>query len=151
MNFLANYEAPLRSYIEESIAVLGNALEEELRNCTSVDITLLEQQFDQESENFIGGITRRIHEIRDEIKAHRPTNIQSDDYENQMIQYRLFIQSSSISMNRMTDWINTILKQITGIIKWIVQWMEENVQTIADILEQIRDAFAFIGTFFQSD
>jgi hypothetical protein len=151
MNFLANYEAPLRSYIEESIAVLGNALEEEIRNCTSVDITLLEQQFDQESENFIAGITRRIHEIRDEIKAHRPTNIQSDDYENQMIQYRLFIQSSSISMNRMTDWINTIFKRITGIIKWIVQWMEQNVQTIADILEQIRDAFAFIGTLFQSN
>jgi hypothetical protein len=58
MNFLANYEAPLRSYIEESIAFLENALEEEIRNCTSVDITLLEQQFDRELENFIAGITR---------------------------------------------------------------------------------------------
>jgi LPS O-antigen subunit length determinant protein (WzzB/FepE family) len=148
MNFLTAYEAPLRSYIQDRIALLENALEEEVRNRDNIDITLLEQQFDRESEHFIAGVTRQIHQIRDEIKAHRPTNIHSSDYETRMIQYRQFIQSSSISMNRMTDWINSIFEQLTGIVKLVVQWMAENSQTIIDILGQIRDAFKFIGTFF---
>jgi hypothetical protein len=48
----------------------------------------------------------------------------------------------------MTDWINSIFEQLTGIVKLVVQWMAENSQTIIDILGQIRDAFKFIGTFF---
>ena len=59
MNFLTTYEAPLRSYIQARIALLESALEEEVRNRDNVDITLLEQQFDRESDNFIAGITRR--------------------------------------------------------------------------------------------
>jgi len=148
MNFLTTYEAPLRSYIQARIALLESALEEEVRNRDNVDITLLEQQFDRESDHFIAGITKRIHQIRDEIKGHRPTNIQSSDYETRMIQYRQFIQSSSISMNRMTDWINSIFEQVTTIIKSVVQWMVDNARTIVDVLEQMRDAFRFIGTFF---
>ncbi len=148
MNFLTAYESPLRSYIQDRIALLENALEEEVRNRDNVDIALLEQQFDRESEHFIAGVTRRIHQIRDEIKAHRPTNIHSPDYETHMIQYRQFIQSSSISMNRMNDWINSIFEQVTGIVKLVVQWMADNAQTIIDILGQMRDAFRFIGTFF---
>jgi hypothetical protein len=148
MNFLTTYEAPLRSYIQARIALLESALEEEVRNRDNVDITLLEQQFDRESDHFIAGITKRIHQIRDEIKGHRPTNIQSADYETRMIQYRQFIQSSSISMNRMTDWINSIFEQVTAIVKNVVQWMVDNARTIVDVLEQMRDAFRFIGTFF---
>ena len=52
-----------------------NALEEEVRNRDNVDISLLEQQFDRETDSLIVHITERIHEIRDEIKSHRPTNI----------------------------------------------------------------------------
>jgi hypothetical protein len=148
MNFITTYEAPLRSYIQARIAMLESALEEEVRNRDNVDIALLEQQFDRESDNFIAGVARRVHQIRDEIKAHRPTNTNSPDYETRMIQYRQFIHSSSISMNRMTDWINFIFEQITGIVKNLFKWMAKNAQTIIDILGQIRDAFKFIGTFF---
>jgi hypothetical protein len=148
MNFITTYEAPLRSYIQARIALLENALEEEVRNRDNVDIALLEQQFDRESDHFIAGVTRRIHQIRDEIKAHRPTNINAADYEMRMIQYRQFVQSSSISMNRMTDMINSIFDQVNSIVKNAIQWMVENTQSVLDILQQIRDAFRFIGTFF---
>jgi hypothetical protein len=149
MNFLTTYEAPLRSYIQDRIALLEMALEEEVRNRDNVDIALLEQQFDRESDHFIANITRRVHQIRDEIKAHRPTNIQAEDYDTRMIQYRQFIQSSSISMNRMTDTIDSIFDTVKSIVKDIIEWMADNAWTIINILEQIRDAFQFIGTFFK--
>jgi hypothetical protein len=151
MNFLTTYEAPLRSYIQSRINLLQNALEEEIRNRDNVDITLLEQQFDRESENLIDGLTKQVHQIRDEIKSNRPTNIHSDDYEIRMMQYRQIIQSSSVTMNRMTDLIESIFEQVTGIIKFILQWMAQNSQNIIQLLEQIREAFTFIGTFFHSD
>jgi ABC-type siderophore export system fused ATPase/permease subunit len=151
MDFLTDYEGPLRSYIQESITVLGNALEEEVRNCASVDISVLEQQFDRESENFIAGITQKIYQIRNEIKAHRPTNTHSANYQSQMIQYRIFIQSSAISMNRMADFINAIFEQVIGLVKWIIQWLAENAKNIVEVLEIIRNAFMFIGTFLHSN
>ncbi|CAF0812832.1 unnamed protein product [Adineta steineri] len=106
MNFLTTYEAPLRSYIQSRINVLENVLQEEIRNRDNVDITLLEQQFDHESENFIIDVTRRVHQIRDGIKTHHPTNIRESDCEMRMIQYQQLLHSSSISMNRMTDYID---------------------------------------------
>ncbi|CAF1676925.1 unnamed protein product, partial [Rotaria magnacalcarata] len=109
------------------IALLENALDEEIRNLDNVDTSLVEQQFDRKSDNFIGGVTRRVHQIRDEIKVHRPTNIQAADYETRLIQYRQFIQSLSISINRMTDWINSIFNKMTrSIVKNIVQWIAGN-------------------------
>ncbi|CAF4210969.1 unnamed protein product [Adineta steineri] len=151
MNFLTTYEAPLRSYIQSRINVLENALQEEVRNRDNVDITLLEQQFDRESENFIAGVTRRVHQIRDEIKTYRPTNTQQSDYEMQMIQYRQFLHSSSISMNRITDYIDSMFEKIRSIVKNIIEWMADNARTIVDILEQICETFKFIGTFFNSN
>ena len=148
MNFLSTYDAPLRSYIQDRITVLENALEDEVRNRGNVDIGLLEEEFDRESDDFIGCITRRVHQIRDEIKSHRPRNIQAPDYELRMIQYRQFIQSSSIGINRITDWINSIFEQVIIIVKSIIHWLVDNVQTIVDVLKQIRDAFTFLGTFF---
>ncbi|CAF3657481.1 unnamed protein product [Adineta steineri] len=146
-NLLTTYEAPLRSYIQSRINVLENALQEEVRNRDNVDITLLEQQFDRESENFIAGVTRRVHQIRDEIKTYRPTNTQESDYEMQMIQYRQFLHSSSISMNRITDYIDLMFEKIRSIVKNIIEWMADNTRTIVDILEQVCETFKFIGTF----
>ncbi|CAF1670789.1 unnamed protein product, partial [Adineta ricciae] len=57
MNVFNSNEVPLRSYIQSRITDLENALEEEVRNRDNVDIALLEQQFDRESENLILGIT----------------------------------------------------------------------------------------------
>jgi len=148
MSEIATYEGSLRSYIQARIQLLESALEEEIRNHDHVDISLLEQQFDRESDNFISNVTRRIEQIRDEIKSHRPTNFQDPNYETRLIQYRQFLQSSSISINRMTDWVNSLFEQVTSTIKRILQWMIDNAATIVDILEQIRDAFHFLATFF---
>ncbi|CAF3502101.1 unnamed protein product, partial [Adineta steineri] len=69
INLFTTYEAPLRSYTQCRINVLKNALQEGIRNRDNIDIILLEQQFDHESEISIVGITKRIHPIRDEIKT----------------------------------------------------------------------------------
>ncbi|UJR24568.1 hypothetical protein I4U23_005943 [Adineta vaga] len=148
MNFFTTCELPLRTYIQTRIAHLENALEEEVRNRDKVDIALLEQQFDRESENFIVSITKQVHQIRDEIKTYRPTNITAPDYEQQMIQYRQFLQSSSISINRMSSSIDSIFELIKSIIKNIIQWITNNAQTIIQILEQICQTFKFIESFF---
>ena len=147
MNFLTNYEVPLRSYIEDGIALLENTIEGDVRNGGNVDISILEAEFDRESEAFISGVTRRVHQIRDEIKSYRPRNVQSADYEIRLIQYRQLLQSSSISMNRMTDWINELFSQISATLKNILQWILANSPTIIDVLEQIRDAFKVLVTF----
>ncbi|CAF1280368.1 unnamed protein product [Adineta ricciae] len=148
MNIFNTNEVPLRSYIQSRITDLENALEEEVRNRDKVDIALLEQQFDRESENLILGITRQVHQVRDEIKTYRPTNINEPDYEQRMIQYRQFLQSSSISLNRMTNSIDAIFEKIKSIIKNVIRWIADNAQTIVQILEQICHAFKFIESFF---
>lgn len=150
MDLFSNYEGPLRSYIQNHIDLLENTLEEEVRNRGNVDISILEEQFDRESDYLIFGITKQIHQIRDEIKGHRPTNIQSADYEIRMIQYRQFLQSSSIIINRINIWINSIVEEIIGIFKNIVQGLAQHSLTIIDILEQIRNAFIFLGTFLHN-
>ncbi len=150
MDLFSNNEGPLRSYIQNHIGLLENALEEEVRNRGNVDISILEEQFDRESDYLIAGITKQIHQIRDEIKGHRPTNIQSADYEIRMIQYRQFLQSSSIIINRINIWINSIVEEIIGIFKNIVQGLAQHSLTIIDILEQIRNAFIFLGTFLHN-
>ncbi|CAF1681956.1 unnamed protein product, partial [Adineta ricciae] len=99
-------------------------------------------------ENLILGITRQVHQVRDEIKTYRPTNINEPDYEQRMIQYRQFLRSSSISLNRMTNSIDTIFEKIKSIIKNVIRWIADNAQTIVQILEQICHAFKFIESFF---
>jgi hypothetical protein len=150
MNFTDTYETSLLSYIQSRIDLLEKAVEEEVRTCDNIDITLLEQQFDRESDNFIASITTRVHQIRDEIKSHRPTNMHLPDYETRLIQYRQFIQSSSTSINRIVNLINSIFDQVTYIIKNILQWMATNVEEFIYILEQIHNAFKFISTFFKT-
>ena len=144
------YEAPLRSYIEDSITLLENVLKEDVRNDGNVDLSLLEEEFDRQSDHFIAGVTKRVEQIRDEIKTHRPTNIQSADYEIRMSQYRQFLQGSAIGMNRMTDWINSIFEQVIIIVKSIIHWLIDNRQNILDVVEQIRDAFTLLSSFFHS-
>lgn len=148
MNQITRHEGSLRSYIQARIILLENALEEEVRNRDQVDISLLEQQFDRETEHFLSNVTQRIEQIRNEIKSHRPTNFQDPNYETQLIQYRQFLQSSSISLNRMTDWINSIFEQVKTTVQHILHWIIQNATTIVDILQQIKDAFQFLATFF---
>lgn len=142
-----DFEGSLRSYIEDGIAILGDSLQTDVQHHGNVDISILEAEFDRESEEFINGVTRRVHQIRDEIKSYRPRNVQSIDYEIRLIQYRQFLQSSSISINRLTDWINLLFEQISAILKNILQWILVNSPTIIDVLEQIRDAFKIFIAF----
>ncbi|CAF0879172.1 unnamed protein product [Adineta steineri] len=121
MNFLTTYKAPLRSYIQSRINIWENALQEEVRNRDNVDITFFEQQYDHEAENFIIGVTRRVHQIRDKIKTYHPTNTQASNYEMRMVQYRQFLHSLLISMNRITNYVASMFEKIRFTVKNIIE------------------------------
>jgi len=65
-----------------------------------------------------------------------------------MQQYQQFVQSSSTGVNQMTDWIHSIFEKVISIVKNIIQWINDNAQTIVNIIQQIRDAFKLISTIF---
>jgi hypothetical protein len=148
MNFSDTYETPLRSYIQNRIGTLENTLEEAVNNRPNIETAHLEQRIDRETDNFIADITQRLHHIRDEIKNRRPTNNQDPDYEIRMQQYQQFVQSSSTGVNQVTDWIHSIFEKVISIVKNIIKWINDNAQTIVNIIEQIRDAFKLISTIF---
>jgi hypothetical protein len=148
MNFSDTYETPLRSYIQNRVGILENSLEEVIRSRANSDTTHLEQQIDRESDKFIADVTKRLQQIRDEIKTHRPTDNQKPGYGIRMEQYGQFVQNSSTGVHRVTDWIHSIFDKVISLVKNIIQWITDNAQTIIKIIEQIRDAFKLIGTFF---
>jgi len=147
MNFSNTYETPFRSYIQNRTETLENTLEEVVRNRSNIDATHLEQQIDRETNNFMTDVRRRVNQIRDEVKTHRPTDDQAADYGIRMEQYRQFVQSSSTGVNRVTEWIESLFEKIISIMKKIIQWINDNKETIINIITQIRDAFKLISTF----
>jgi hypothetical protein len=146
MNLINAYEAPLRSFIQARMGVLETALADQVRNSWNVDISILEQQFDRESDYLIAGVSKRILQIRDEIKSSRPTNTQSSDYETRMIQYRQFIVGSAMSMNQLLTGINLIFDQVNHIIKNMFQLIVSNGEVVVQVLQQIREAFTYLMT-----
>ncbi|CAF1281165.1 unnamed protein product [Rotaria magnacalcarata] len=148
MNFSTTYEKPLRSYIQNRVEILENTLEEVVNNRSNIEVDQLEQQIDRETNSFITDVTRRLHQTRDEIKAHRPTDHQAPDYEIRLNQYRQFVESSSTGVNQATQWIHSMFEKIISIVKSIVQWINDNAQTILKIIEQIRDAFKLLSSLF---
>jgi hypothetical protein len=146
MNLINAYEAPLRSFIQARMGVLETALADQVRNSWNVDISILEQQFDRESDYLIAGVSKRILQIRDEIKSSRPTNTQSPDYETRMIQYRQFIVGSAMSMNQLLTGINLIFDQVNYIIKNMFQLIVSNGEVVVQVLQQIREAFTYLMT-----
>ncbi|CAF0897563.1 unnamed protein product [Rotaria sordida] len=148
MNSSDTYEKPLRSYIQSRVGALENKLEEVVNNRSNIEADQLEQQIDRETDNFIADVTRHLHQMRDEIKTHRPTDHQAPDYEIRLNQYRQFVESSSTGVNQVTEWIHSMFEKIISIVKSIVQWINDNAQTILKIIEQIRDAFKLLSTLF---
>ncbi len=148
MNFSNTYEASLRSYIQNRIGTLEHTLEEVARNRSNIEATQLEQRIDRETDNFITDVTRRLHQIRDEIKANRPRDDQAPNYEARMARYRQLVENSTTGVNQVTGWIQTIFDKVLSAIKTIIQWIADNVRTIVDIIKQIRDAFILISTVF---
>ena len=148
MNFSNEYEKPLRSYIQNRVGTLEHRLEEVVNNRLNIEAGELEQQIDHETNTFIADVTRRLHQIRNEIKTHRPTDQQAPDYQTRLNQYQRLVESSSTGVNQVTQWIHSIFDKLISIIKNIIQWINDNGQAILKIIEQIRDCFKQFSTLF---
>ena len=141
MNSLMEMEgSSLLSYIESGLSLLENVFEV---GDEKVEISELESQFNDQCEQLITGVGERIHQIRNQIKSFHPKNVESPSYEMEMIQYRQYLQTSIISMNQMTFWINSFFEQIEN----IFQWFTQNSENLVQFLDQIQDAFRLLFTF----
>lgn len=140
-------EGSLISYIESGLTLLENVFEV---NDENVEIGQLEVEFDHQCEQLVIGINERLCQVRDEMKNCRPKNVQSPSYEIEMVHYRKFLQTSLISMNQLTYWMNSFFEQIQYVIQDAFQWFIENSGNIAQFFEQIQDAFRFIFALFNS-
>ena len=149
MSFSDTYEARLRSDIENRVEILKDIVEEIARNRLNTEATLLEEQLDRETDNFMVDVTKRLDQIHDEIKSYRPANNQDPDYEIRLTQYLQLVENSSTGVNKVTKWVRSLFDKILSVIKSIVQWITDNPQTIIDIIQQIRHAFQSITVFFK--
>lgn len=148
MSFSDTYEKPLRSYIQNRVGTLENRLEEVVNNRSNIEANQLEQQIDRETDAFIADVTHRLHQIKDQIKTHRPTDQQAPDYQTRLNQYQRLVESSYTGVNEVTRWIDSMFNKLISIVKDIIQWIKDNGETICKIIEQIRDSFKLFSTLF---
>lgn len=144
MNSLAEMEGSILSYIESGLTLLENVFEMVDEN---VEISQLEVEFDRQCEELVVGVNEGIYQIRDQIKSGRPKNVESPNYEIEMIQYRKYLQTSLISMNQLTYWIHSFFEQIQIFIQNLFQWFNENSENLVQFVEQIADAFRLFFAF----
>ena len=141
MDLADTHEESLRSYMDTRARTLQNDIEETARNRDSLTTTALEEQIDCQTDQFISDVNKRLNQMREDIRARRPTNQQHPDYPRLMAQYQQFVMSASVAVQRVTTWVNTIFDRITKIIKDLVQWIIDGANTVLGILEIIRNSF----------
>lgn len=141
MDLVESHEASLRTYMDTRTKALQNEIEETARNRDSLTTNALEEQIDNQADHFISDVNKRLNQMREDIRARRPTNDQHPDYPRLLAQYHQFVMGASVAVQRVTSWVNTIFDRITKIINDILQWIIDGANTVLGILEIIRNSF----------
>ncbi|UJR17703.1 hypothetical protein I4U23_004601 [Adineta vaga] len=137
-DFIDTYQTPLCTYLQTQTDELEKTLTDVTTQNDTINTEELEQRVELESNLFIKNVTNRLHHIRDEIKARRPTDANDTEAMNA---YRHFLGISATGMTHINEWFERIINRVKEITEQIIEWIQNQVERVVSFAQDIHELF----------